>query len=410
MFVNLASKGKEYLEQRKAMKSQEATEEAAVPVPAQEEVMEVKEVDVVTNWYVCCQSGVVFSEESIDIIEKVITTNTANAALETPFANGLGIVIDDATNVTLPPARRQRETPRRLSGRLRAGLVGHDVPMHVAHRLPQHGDRLLALAAHSLHRLRERRDQSVRLRHVLRERLLLRKARVLLQLAFQLPDDLLQRRTRAHQLRHRLRRAVAGRLHPLDHRLPRVRLVHAPHRQPHQQVVGCHLLQPLDHRLRLLPLLLRLLARLLRLPPQRLHRRRRRRVALQLQQSLALRRHLLALLLEKVQLRARHAQLLLFAPQRTRHRLQPLQHLLGIRRRGVSRAQGVQLLLQLPEQLATGVHKRLLAGDGLRKRLHLSAAVELLEVRQRLRKRGERQRGPVSGQRGQLVVDGLQLR
>ena len=235
-------------------------------------------------------------------------------------------------------------------------------------------------------------------------------ARVLLQLAFQLPDDLLQRRTRAHQLRHRLRRAVAGRLHPLDHRLPRVRLVHAPHRQPHQQVVGCHLLQPLDHRLRLLPLLLRLLARLLRLPPQRLHRRRRRRVALQLQQSLALRRHLLALLLEKVQLRARHAQLLLFAPQRTRHRLQPLQHLLGIRRRGVSRAQGVQRLLQLPEQLATGVHKRLLAGDGLRKRLHLSAAVEFLEVRQRLRKRGERQRGPVSSQRGQLVVDGLQLR
>ena len=43
MFVNLASKGKEYLEQRKAMKSQEAPEEAPVPVPAQEEVMEVKE-------------------------------------------------------------------------------------------------------------------------------------------------------------------------------------------------------------------------------------------------------------------------------------------------------------------------------------------------------------------------------
>lgn len=60
MFVNLASKGKEYLEQRKAMKSQEATEEAAVPVPAQEEVMEVKEVDVVTNWYVCCQNGILF--------------------------------------------------------------------------------------------------------------------------------------------------------------------------------------------------------------------------------------------------------------------------------------------------------------------------------------------------------------
>ena len=102
MFVNLASKGKEYLEQRKAMKSQEATEEAAVPVPAQEEVMEVKEVDVVTNGYVCCQSGVVFSEESIDIIEKVITTNTANAALETPFANGLGIVTVSYTHLTLP--------------------------------------------------------------------------------------------------------------------------------------------------------------------------------------------------------------------------------------------------------------------------------------------------------------------
>lgn len=69
---------------------------------------------------VCCQSGVVFSEESIDIIEKVITTNTANAALETPFANGLGIVIDDATKCYTPTrassardsSTTQRPTPR----------------------------------------------------------------------------------------------------------------------------------------------------------------------------------------------------------------------------------------------------------------------------------------------------------
>lgn len=50
MYVNLASKGKEYLEQKKAMKNHEANEE----VPVQEEVTEVKEVvEVATNWLVC---------------------------------------------------------------------------------------------------------------------------------------------------------------------------------------------------------------------------------------------------------------------------------------------------------------------------------------------------------------------
>lgn len=54
MYVNLASKGKEYLEQRKAMKNHEANEE----MPVQEEVTEVKEVvEVATNCHVCSLMG-----------------------------------------------------------------------------------------------------------------------------------------------------------------------------------------------------------------------------------------------------------------------------------------------------------------------------------------------------------------